>query len=269
MAKEKFLYELDELVEAVEELNALLFDDEHAIDTGQKEGALQQAVVDASVLLAPTDKVSKDTLKMIKALKDSGIEPTPEEEEKKEDPEPEEDEPKAKGKVKKEEPVEDVVDLDDLFDQVDKAKERKELKAVIKDNDFFAEKKEDLLDIEDFKPMQEAMLDMIEEAQEAAKKSKKATKKEEEPVKTSKKEEKKEKEPSAKAGKKPDFGKRGDESFPAMAVRLLKEEASEKEILAAYTKAYKERKDITDEKFIKGRVAIYLKLAKEGTDKKK
>jgi len=59
------------------------------------------------------------------------------------------------------------------------------------------------------------------------------------------------------------FGKKGEESFVAMAIRLLEEEASEKAILAAFSKAYKERKDISDVDFVKKRIVTYMDIAKK------
>ncbi len=51
------------------------------------------------------------------------------------------------------------------------------------------------------------------------------------------------------------------ESNEALGERLLKEKASQEQIIAAYTKVYKEKKGIVDKKFVEARAAIYMKIA--------
>jgi hypothetical protein len=51
------------------------------------------------------------------------------------------------------------------------------------------------------------------------------------------------------------------ESNEAIGQRLLKEKANEATILATFTEVYKTKSNITDEKFIKARAAIYMKIA--------
>jgi hypothetical protein len=257
MAKEKFLFELDELVEAVEELNALLFDDEHAISTDQKEGALQQAIIDASVILDPKDKVSKDTLKMIKALKDSGIEPTPEEEEEKKKPAEEE----LKAKEKEEKKDAGASDEQTLFEKVDGAKTRRDLVAIIKANDTFADDKDDLLDIDEFLPLQEKMLDMIEQAEKP--KGKKVAEKA--PVE---KKERVEKKDAPKAEKKAPIKKAGEEGKPGIIATIVNmiEKAGKKgvtkdEILAQLKEDFPDRAEHSMKNTIN--VQIPARISKE------
>jgi hypothetical protein len=51
------------------------------------------------------------------------------------------------------------------------------------------------------------------------------------------------------------------ESNEALGMRLLKEGASQKQIIAAFTEVYKAKKGVTDEKFVAARAAIYMKIA--------
>lgn len=58
------------------------------------------------------------------------------------------------------------------------------------------------------------------------------------------------------------------ESNEALGERLLKEKADEATILAAYTKVYKTKSNITDKKFVAARAAIYMKIAKKRAEAK-
>lgn len=56
--------------------------------------------------------------------------------------------------------------------------------------------------------------------------------------------------------------KRRTESNEALADRLLKEKADSATIKAAFMKVYKDKKNITDEKFVEDRAEIYMNIAK-------
>lgn len=53
------------------------------------------------------------------------------------------------------------------------------------------------------------------------------------------------------------------ESNEHIGERLLKEKATEATILATFTKVYKEKKGITDKKFVQARANIYMTIAKK------
>jgi hypothetical protein len=53
------------------------------------------------------------------------------------------------------------------------------------------------------------------------------------------------------------------ESNEEIGMRLLKEHASEQRILDTFTKVYKEKKGITDKKFVQARAHIYMKIAEK------
>lgn len=55
-------------------------------------------------------------------------------------------------------------------------------------------------------------------------------------------------------------GKATRESFQVLAGRMLAEKADEKRCLAEFKKAYSD-KGVTDEEFVRGRMAIYMSLA--------
>lgn len=59
------------------------------------------------------------------------------------------------------------------------------------------------------------------------------------------------------------------ESNEHIGERLLAEKASTEKIIAAFTKVYKEKKGITDKKFIKARAEIYMNIAKKRAEAKK
>ena len=50
-------------------------------------------------------------------------------------------------------------------------------------------------------------------------------------------------------------------SNEALATKLLKEKADEATILAAFTKVYKDKKGVTDKKFVEKRIKIYMSIA--------
>jgi len=53
------------------------------------------------------------------------------------------------------------------------------------------------------------------------------------------------------------------ESNEAMALRLYKEKASQEAIVNAFTAVYKQKKGVTDKKFIESRAAIYMRIAEK------
>ncbi len=59
------------------------------------------------------------------------------------------------------------------------------------------------------------------------------------------------------------------ESNEHIGERLLKEKASEQKILATFVKVYKDKKGITDKKFIKARADIYIAIATKRAEAKK
>ena len=59
------------------------------------------------------------------------------------------------------------------------------------------------------------------------------------------------------------------ESNEHIGERLLKEKANEATILSTFAKVYKEKKDITDKKFVAARAAIYMTIAKKRAEAKK
>ena len=59
------------------------------------------------------------------------------------------------------------------------------------------------------------------------------------------------------------------ESNEDLALRLLKENADQETIMQAFRKVYKEKKNITDENYIKARVDIYMNLARKLVDHEK
>jgi hypothetical protein len=58
------------------------------------------------------------------------------------------------------------------------------------------------------------------------------------------------------------------ESNEHIGERLLKEKANEATILAAFTKVYKDKKGITDKKFVQARANIYMTIAKKRAEAK-
>lgn len=75
----------------------------------------------------------------------------------------------------------------------------------------------------------------------------------------------------AEATKKtPKAPKQRAQSNVNLAIQLLKEKATEEQILAAFSKVYKVKKGITDKEFIQARVKIYMAIAakKQASDKK-
>ena len=53
------------------------------------------------------------------------------------------------------------------------------------------------------------------------------------------------------------------ESNEALGERLLKEGAEQEAIIAAFTAVYKQKKGVTDKKFVEARAAIYMKIAEK------
>jgi hypothetical protein len=74
-----------------------------------------------------------------------------------------------------------------------------------------------------------------------------------------------------KAEKKPEVKKEKKvraESNEHIGERLLKEKANEATILATFTKVYKDKKGITDKKFVQARANIYMTIAKKRQEAK-
>ena len=244
-----------QILAAAKELNKLFFDADNPQictnpkDMDQVKSDILEAVKDC---LKPDDELTPETQMVINTLEDEENGTGGEEAE----------ESKEEEKEETNEDADDSEGDESLFDKVDGAKTLKDLVTIAKAHeDLFSYLK--LSSYKDDRSLRDDMLDLIEKEEKKGKKPVGKVPAKEKEVKEKKPAEKEEKKVSSKAGKKPDFGKRGDESFPAMAQRFLKEGTSEKDILAAYKAAYKERKGITDEKFVKARVAIYMKLAEE------
>ena len=70
--------------------------------------------------------------------------------------------------------------------------------------------------------------------------------------------------PAEKAADKPAKApKARTESNEALGERLLREKASQEAILNAFTAVYKQKKGVTDKKFVEARAAIYMRIAEK------
>lgn len=258
---------LKELQTAAKELNKVL-DLEPAISLAAKEKVLVEKIQEAIELIDPeADTFSKVTQKVIDEL-------TPEAEEEDEEEEEEEEEvvvvpakgkkaapaPVAPAKGKKAAPVVEEEDEDEdeedveasLYDQVKAAAKNAELKALVAEHVEFKKLRKIIDTFKNAFILKKAMTDILEEGDPsllAAKAAKAAAKV---------------KDPNAPAKKNPFKKEPGVLSFQETADKLLADKADAKTILKTFVALYKDRKNVTDEKFVQGRADIYMKIAAKG-----
>ena len=259
-AKEKLL------VKTAKELNKVCKPDPKIDLEGTKE-ELITGIKEVVVLIEEGDKFSEEVQAVIDEVL-AEVAAEAEEEEDEDVPEP----PKAdKKKDKKEDKKADkkkvaapAVEEDDddeeedasLYASVKAASKLAELKAIVTANKDF---KKLAKIIDTFKNpfiLKKAMTDILEEADPSILVKKAAAADAKKPVK----------DPNAPAKKNPFKKEPGVLSFQETADKLLADKADAKTILKTFVALYKERKSITDEKFVQGRADIYMKIAKKGKE---
>ena len=234
---------LKQLKKAGKEIN-VLFENE-AIDVNGDEAGLTAQLKEAMGLLTDDDEVSEETQAVLDEIEAAGKKPT-------------------RG-VKKPEPVEEAEEEaeeaeeeESLVDQITGAAKIAALQAIVEKNDEFKKIRKSVAKFKTATILKQAMLDILSETADEAEEAPKAEKKVAKPAK--------EVDPNAPKKKNPFIKVPGVLSFQETADKLLAEKADDKTIQDTFVALYKERKSITDAEFVKGRAAIYMKIAKKGKE---
>jgi len=273
-AKEKLL------VKTAKELNKVCKPDPKIDLEGTKE-ELITGIKEVVVLIEEGDKFSEEVQAVIdEVLAEVAAEAEEEEDEDVPEP-PKADKKKDKKEDKKadkkkvaapaveEDDDDEEEDDDDDDDDDDDEEEDASLYASVKAASKLAELKAIVTANKDFKKLakiidtfknpfilKKAMTDILEEADPSILVKKAAAADAKKPVK----------DPNAPAKKNPFKKEPGVLSFQETADKLLADKADAKTILKTFVALYKERKSITDEKFVQGRADIYMKIAKKGKE---
>jgi hypothetical protein len=229
--------ELKELVTAAKEIQKVMDLDQDPPLTAKDPKKVEKWIKEAADLIDPEeDKFTDEVIDVFSSL-GVWIDQMDDEDES-----PDEDEDES--------PDED--EDDNLVTQIENAAQLKDLKIIAKDLDEFKSLRSALTKYRTADSLRKVMLEMLNHEEDPP---------EEDSAKrapAAKKETKKEK--PAKKSKEP----RG-QSNQQLADQLLADEASEKEIIKAFTERYKD-KDGADEDWIAKRAAIYMKIAERNAE---